>query len=156
MTLVVTPLSSAAVSSTEVRFGLLGVGTNGNQTSNITVHRLDISFSDPAAVFEVSVGRIEISDDGSTAGADELGRLFHESTDIYLPKWRIYSQGFHHVLGHYYHSGPAAFVLSFEEFVEALADAESSTDQVFGFSVKRIDSDDYVTLRANAWSEAYN
>jgi hypothetical protein len=130
---------------------------NGDNTSarpNAAVHRVDVSFADPSAVFEVRVGRTESTDAATLANYYDFLRGNQPTRQAagLLPLTNGYMN---HTLGYYYVSGGRPFSLHFEEPLEALKDWQSSTDMAVAVGIKRKDASGAIGYNLNVWHEEY-
>lgn len=135
----------------------IGNGNNGDGTSarpNAAVHRVDLSFEDPSAVFQVRVGRTESTDSANLQNYYDFlrGNLPTRQAAGLYPV----TNGFmNHVLGYYFISGGHPYTLQFDEPLEALKDWQSSTDMAVAIGIARVDSSTAVGYNLNVWHEEY-
>jgi hypothetical protein len=137
-----------AVGSTGVYWvlGTPNAPDSGDYQNDHAVHDLSLSLGEQAAVVELVYGRVELaSRQSGTGGAYYRGNARPRN----LPGLSTASVTFHEVLGRHFVSGEGPLQLHFDEPIEALSNAEGSTDNAFAVWVKRIDSESAVAYHLN-------
>lgn len=119
---------------------------SGDYQNDHAIHDLSLSLGEQSAVVELIYGRVELSARNSSSG----GAYYRgNGRPRNIPGLGNASVTFHEVLGRYFVSGNESLQLHFDEPIEALSNAESSTDNAFAVWVKRIDSETAVAYHLN-------
>lgn len=147
------------MSSTDATYALIHYDSVAStRVRNTLIRHIDLSVGQSGAVIELVYGRYEVT--SNLTGSGEYPHRFRgsiPSLDITV-LGRLNSLGsgvtMHHILGRHYVSD-SGLQLKFEDPIETLVDAESSTDQAFAFRVKRIDNTSAVAFHLNLKYEVY-
>lgn len=151
--------SGALVGDTAVTFGLVAPAVAlPNFVKNTIVDRIEVSASDPTAIFEVTVGRVEVFANWSGSGASPSsfmrGNIQTTSQLSELGVWSV-SPELKNVIGRYFYRGPMPLRLDFSEPFECLRDVETSSDHAPVVVLRRVDTSTGVPVVINFWFGEY-